>query len=233
VELPTVHVNVTVTLELFQPFALGGGDAWAEIAGAVAVAATVSVTLLEADPRDAEIMAFPLAIPVAKPLALIVATPELLEVQFTSVVIFWVLPSVYVPVAVNCWVPPTSMPGIEGCTAMDARLGSSVKLRPLLATPETVTLTVKLPVVVPAGTDTPMLDAVQFVTGAATPLNVTVLEPWVAPKFAPVRVTAVPIVPDAGEMLVTLGGGGATVTVVEPQTEPVQALIVAEPSATA
>jgi hypothetical protein len=44
-------------------------------------------------------------------------------------------------------------------------------------------------------------------------LNVTVLVPCVAPKFDPAIVTAVPAVPDDGVRLVTLGGGGGTVTV--------------------
>jgi hypothetical protein len=37
------------------------------------------------------------------------------------------------------------------------------------------------------------------------PLNVTVLEPCVAPKFAPEIVTDVPATPDAGERLVMFG----------------------------
>jgi hypothetical protein len=51
----------------------------------------------------------------------------------------------------------------------------TVKIRPLLATPPTVTTT--LPVVVPAGTDVTMLVVLQLVTVAAIPLKVTVLEP--------------------------------------------------------
>jgi hypothetical protein len=51
----------------------------------------------------------------------------------------------------------------------------TVKFTPLLATPPTVTTT--LPVVVPAGTGTAMLVALQLVAAAATPLNVTVLVP--------------------------------------------------------
>ncbi len=34
---------------------------------------------------------------------------------------FWVVPSVKVPVAVNCWVVPSGMEGIAGVTAIDAR----------------------------------------------------------------------------------------------------------------
>jgi hypothetical protein len=48
-----------------------------------------------------------------------------------------------------------------------------VKLKPLLCTPLTVTIT--LPVVAPAGTGATMLVALQLVGVAAAPLKVTVL----------------------------------------------------------
>ncbi len=85
----------------------------------------------------------------------------------------------------------------------------TVKLTPLLATPPTVTTT--FPVVAPAGTGTTMLVALQLVSVAVIPLNVAVLVPCVAPKFAPVIVTDVPISPDAGFKLVMLGPGTVTV----------------------
>jgi hypothetical protein len=53
--------------------------------------------------------------------------------------------------------------------------GVTVKSRPLLATPPTVTTT--FPVVAPTGTFTSMLVAVQLEDVAAVPLNVTVLVP--------------------------------------------------------
>src|SRR2546428_1249782 len=87
----------------------------------------------------------------------------------------------------------------------------TVKLTPLLATPPTVTTT--LPVAAPVGTGAVMLDAVQLVGVAAVPLNLTVLVPWVEPKFVPVIVTEVPTEPEAGFKLVMLGGGTMTVKV--------------------
>jgi hypothetical protein len=86
----------------------------------------------------------------------------------------------------------------------------TAKLTPLLATPPTVTTT--FPVVAPAGTVATMLVALQLVGVAAIPLNVTVLVPCVAPKFAPVIVTDVPTTPDAGFKLVMLGPGVALFT---------------------
>jgi hypothetical protein len=58
---------------------------------------------------------------------------------------------------------------IEGAAAV------TVKVTPLLATPLTVTTT--LPLVAPPGTVTVMLVALQLLTVAGVPLNVTVLLP--------------------------------------------------------
>jgi len=75
---------------------------------------------------------------------------------------------------------------------------------PLLATLLTVTTT--LPVVAPLGAGTTIEVALQLVGDATVPLNVTVLVPWVAPKFVPVIVTEVPTVPDVGDRVLMVGG---------------------------
>jgi hypothetical protein len=79
----------------------------------------------------------------------------------------------------------------------------TAKFTPLLAMPPTVTTT--FPVVAPLGTGATTLVALQLVGVAAIPLNVTVLVPCVAPKFAPMIVTGVPMTPDIGLKLVTVG----------------------------
>jgi hypothetical protein len=79
----------------------------------------------------------------------------------------------------------------------------------LLIWPPTVTTT--LPVVAPDGTGATMLVALQLLGVAVVPLNLTVLLPCVAPKFAPAIVTDVPTKPDAGDKLVMLGAGTVTV----------------------
>jgi len=79
----------------------------------------------------------------------------------------------------------------------------TVKFAPLLAWPPMFTTT--LPVVAPIGTSTVMLVALQpFAIPAGVPLNVTVLAPCAAPKFAPAMVTLVPTVPKTGLRLVML-----------------------------
>jgi len=81
----------------------------------------------------------------------------------------------------------------------------TVKLTPLLAIPPTVTTT--RPVEAPEGTGATMLVSLQLVGVAVVPLNVTVLEPWVLPKFDPLIVTEVPTGPAVGDRLVILGAG--------------------------
>ena len=113
-----------------------------------------------------------------------------------TVLVPWVAPNV-VPVMVT-EVPTTPLVGDKL-----VMLGTTVKLTALLARPPTVTTT--FPVVAPLGTGTAMLVALQLVGVPAVPLKVTVLVPWVEPKFVPVIVTDVPTAPDVGDKLVMLG----------------------------
>jgi hypothetical protein len=83
----------------------------------------------------------------------------------------------------------------------------TVKFTPLLAVPPTLTTT--FPVVAPPGTGTTILVAPQLVGVAVVPLKVTVLVPWVEPKFDPEIVTAVPTAPEFGLRVVIIGAGGA------------------------
>ena len=87
-----------------------------------------------------------------------------------------------------------------GDTLLIDGVGMTVKATPFEATPLIVTTT--LPVVAPEGTTATIEVALQLETAAAVPLNVTVLEPCVEPKFVPVIVTDVPTTPEVGETLV-------------------------------
>jgi hypothetical protein len=80
---------------------------------------------------------------------------------------------------------------------------ATVNAIPLLAAPPTVTTT--FPVVAPVGTGATILVALQLVGVAGVPLNLIVLDPWLAPKFAPAMVTEVPAGPEDGFRLVMLG----------------------------
>lgn len=119
-----------------------------------------------------------------------------------------------VPLNVTVLVPcdtPKLLPVIvtDVPTGPDAGLklkipGVTVKGTPLLEPPPTVTTT--LPVVAPFGTDTTMLVALQVLaTPAETPLKVTVLLPWDAPKLVPVIVTDEATGPELGLRVVIVG----------------------------
>ena len=74
---------------------------------------------------------------------------------------------------------------------------------PLLRSVSTSTTTGPVPA--PAGTGATMVVAFQLVGVASTPSKVTVLVPWLEPKFVPAIVTAVPATPEVGAMLVRVG----------------------------
>ena len=80
---------------------------------------TVTTVLPETDPSVADTVAVPAETPVPNPAAF-TETEPLLDAQDTCVVRFCVDPSEYVPVAVNCCVPPAGKVGFDGVTA-DAR----------------------------------------------------------------------------------------------------------------
>jgi hypothetical protein len=64
----------------------------------------------------------PAARPVAMPLLLIVEMDESDEFQMTCVVISLVVPSEYVPMALNCCAAPTGMLGFVGVTDMPVKV---------------------------------------------------------------------------------------------------------------
>jgi hypothetical protein len=82
-------------------------------------------------------------------------------------------------------------------------VGKTVKLWPLLFTPLAKTTT--FPVVAPVGTVVVMLVALQAVTVAVVPLNLTVLLPWLEPKLLPAIVAEAPTAPVDGVRLEILG----------------------------
>jgi hypothetical protein len=77
------------------------------------------------EPEVALIVVVPAASALARPFVpvvlLMVATLVALELQVTDGVRLYVLPVLNVPVAKNCWVPPTITDGFIGVTAIDTR----------------------------------------------------------------------------------------------------------------
>ena len=149
---------------------------------------------------------FPVAAPVGTGTVMLVAL-QAVGVAAVPLKLTELLPCVapkFVPVMVT-EVPTGPDVGFRLVTPGATR---TVKATPLLAMPPTVTTT--LPVVAAAGTGTVILVADQPLGVAAVPLKATELEPWVAPKFAPVIVTDVVTGPEVGLRLMMLG---AVVTV--------------------
>lgn len=96
----------------------------------------------------------------------------------------------------------TFAPIAAGCGEMPRICGCAVKKTPSLAAPPTVTTSG--PDVAAAGTEVTSEVLLQDVTVAVTPLNVTVLLPWVAPNPVPVIVTTSPVFAEFGLTDVTL-----------------------------
>jgi hypothetical protein len=88
-----------------------------------AAAVTVSVVLPEAPPETALIVVEPAPPLLAKPAMLMVATVVTEELHVTEEVRFCVLPSVYVPVAANCWVLPGGIVALAGVTTIEVSCG--------------------------------------------------------------------------------------------------------------
>lgn len=111
-----------------------------EMSGAV-------VTFKVAEPRMEPVLAVMVVVPDwladATPEALMAATETVEELQVTEVVRFLVVPSVYWPVAVNCWVTPSETWALGGVTVIELRLGvgfgEGEELEPLPPQPTSVT----------------------------------------------------------------------------------------------
>ncbi len=168
----------------------------------VMLGATVKAQLLLATP-----LAFTTTFPVVAPLGTV--TPMLDAPQLVTVAVVPLNVTVPLPCEEPKFDPvmvtaaPTAPAVIDKLVMLGA--GTTVKFTPLLATPLAFTTT--FPVVAPVGTVTPMLVALQLVTAAVVPLNVTDPVPCAVPKFDPVIVTAAPTAPEVVERLVMLGAG--------------------------
>jgi hypothetical protein len=86
-------------------------------------AAAVTVRLVEPtiEPEVALMVVVPTLALVAPPVALMVATLTVAEAHVTVLVRSWVLPSLNVPVAVNCWLVPRAIEGLLGFTVIEVR----------------------------------------------------------------------------------------------------------------
>ncbi len=202
----------------------------------------MSVAVPETLPDVAAIVVEPAAAAVASPFEpaalLIVATAALAELQVTCVVRFCVVPSVYVPAAVNCLVVPLTMLGLTGVIAMDTSV-AAVTVR--VVDPETLPDAAVI-VVEPGATDVASpWEPAALLTAATAVLDelhaTEVVRFCVVPSvYVPVAVNClvVPLATDglAGVTATDTSVAGVTVRVVIPDIPPDAADIVVDPAAT-
>jgi hypothetical protein len=205
VGVPVVPLNFTVLVPCVDPKVVPVIVTDAPTAPVVGDRLVIFGTTVKLDPLLFTPLANTTTFPVVAPLGTVVAMLVALQVVTVAVVPLnftvlepWLDPK-FVPVIVI--EVPTAPEVFERLVMLGA--DTTVKLDPLLFTPLANTTT--FPVVAPLGTVVTMLVALQVVTVAVVPLNFTVLEPWLDPKFVPVIVTAAPTAPVVGERLVMLG----------------------------
>src|SRR6202030_3411595 len=167
--VPSLKVPVAVNCRV-PPFGTDGFAGVTAMDTSVA-AVTVSVVLPVMPLEAAWMVVVPVPPAVPKPAALIVATVTAEELHVAVLVRFCVVPSLKVPVAVNCRVPPFGTDGFAGVTAMDTSVAA-------------VTVSVVLPVmpleaawmvVVPVPPAVPKPAALIVATVTAEELHVAVL----------------------------------------------------------
>ena len=172
----------------------------------------------------------------ANPPALMVATLTSEDDQVTCAVRFSVLPSLKLPVAVNCWVPPNDMVAGSGVTVMELRVALvTVKVAPpdcpanravMVAVPGATPVArplvgdALLTVATEAGDEVQLTELVRFwVLWSA---NVPMALNWVAVCSATVAV--------AGVTVTVLRVDDSTTNAALPLTEPCWAVMVAVPA---
>ena len=130
-EYVPVAVNCSVV-----PFAIDGLTGVTAIDTSVA-AVTVNVSAgLVTPPNAAVICELPIATPLAKPVELIVATDVVPDTHVACELKSCVVLSLYVPVAVNCFVVPFAIDGFTGVTAIDTSVAAvTVNVSAGLVTP--------------------------------------------------------------------------------------------------
>src|ERR1700730_18236764 len=110
---------------------------------------TVRLPIPAKDPAVALIVAVPTARATAAPLALTLAIAGPDEVHVAAFVRFCKLPSLYVPVAVNCCLSPAAIEALAGVTATEARTGEvTVNMAVPCTVPEAAVIVV-LPTIKP------------------------------------------------------------------------------------
>jgi hypothetical protein len=116
-----VAVNDCVAPRMIELFA-GVTSIDTSVGGSIAVRRVEPLTW----PELAWIVVLPTPTLVARPALVIVATEEFVELHITELVRFWVLPSLYVPVALKFRVVSRIIELSTGVTAIDTNMGGNI-----------------------------------------------------------------------------------------------------------
>ena len=228
--VPSLNVPVAVNC-CVPPFAIDG------FAGVTAIdcnvaAVTVNTVEPEIDDDVAVIVEVPTPAPVARPVAVIVAIEVVLELHVTVLVRFCVVPSLNVPVAVNCSVAPLVIDGFAGVTAIDCNVAAvTVNTVEPLIVPD-VAVIVEVPTPAPVAKPDALIVAVKVVPELQVTLEV---------RFCVVPSLNVPVAVNCCVVLLVIDGfagvtaidckvAAVTVNTVDPLIAPDVALIVEVPT---
>jgi hypothetical protein len=194
---------------------------------------TFSVVEPETPPELAVMIVLPAPAPEASPEALMVATEATDELQFT-LLSTCELPSLKVPVAVNCCPAPCTIVGADGVTAMETNAAAvTVTLAEPLTEPEVAT-TLAVPALCPKVMPEPLtLTTPSGETLQTTELDRSCVLPSVNVPVAD-NFSLAPIATDefAGVTASATKAAGITVRLAEPVTAPELAVMLVVPTAT-
>src|SRR5271163_1345066 len=227
---PSLNVPMAVNC-CVAPLAIEGFAGVTAIDCSVA-AVTVSKVEPLMDDDVAVIVEFPTPAPEASPTALIVAMAVVPELQVTVEVRFCDVPSLNVPVAVNCCVAPLVIDGFAGVTAIDCSVAAVTVRSVEPEIDDDVAVIVEVPTPAPLARPAALIVAVEVVPE----LHVTVpVKFWVEPSLnVPVAVNCcvAPLVIEgfAGVTAIDCNVAAVTVRTVEPLIAPDVALIVEVPT---
>jgi hypothetical protein len=228
--VPSLNVPVAVNC-CVAPLVIDGFAGVTAIDCSVA-AVTVSTVEPLIAPDVALIVEVPTPAPVARPAVVIVAVEVVPELHVTVLVKFCVLPSLNVPVAVNCWVAPLVIEGFAGVTAIDCSVAAVTVSNVDPAIDDDVAVMVEVPTPAPVASPDALIVAVAVVPEDQVTVDVRFcVEPSLNVPVA-VNCCVAPLVIDgfAGVTAIDCSVAAVTVSKVEPLMDDDVAVMVEVPT---
>ena len=198
-------------------------------------ASTVKLAEPTTVPEVALMLVVPAAMAVVRPALFTVAIVVFEELHMAELLRFCALPSLKVPIAVNCWVEPGTMEAVAGDTLMETRMAAVTVsvVEPDIAPEVAVIVEVPIPMLLPNPCEPDVLLMVATVAVEELHTTVLVISCVLLSVKVPVAVNCfcVPIAIEgvAGVTAIDTNPARVTVSVVVPDTDPEVAVIVAVP----